>query len=816
MQQSRSYDKSSYVRIVAENIKKEIKIFDEETFEEGMSPLEEIKKGLDETSLFVFFISNNSLDSKWVKSELTQAKSLLDLLKIERIYPIIIEHGITHNDPRIPQWMRDSLNIQPILKPTIAARKINSRLTEISWNIHPKLKERKEIFVGRNDLVKEVEQRLDDFAKQTPIALIASGLPCIGRKSLLGYSFRKANLVRDSYEFPIISLGRFDGIEDFIIKLCDLGLVFIPDLKSRLTGTFSQKIELAKEIVISISEELERVLIEDRGVLVQDNGEIVDWFVEVISEISDRQHLLFGIASSFRVKRELNRVNPLFYAVSVAEMELEERNGLLVRYSKFQNVALSKDDYSFFADLLTGYPEQVLFAVDMLHEQGLFKAKKNSHIIQQYGSDKAKVVIDGFKKNKDTLDFIYFLSRFEFISYEVLFDIVDEAKYFPILDELLSSSVCERMGVSADYIRLNEVIRDYVSRSNFGLPIVFEDSIKKHITNFLEKYEDDSSDISDYIFSAQQLLLSGKKLPDDMIIPSVFIKTIKKLYDQDRNYKESILLADRVLLKERYLHRNTIEHIRFIKCQSLARLKDSEFFAEVQKVSEQNKLFLQGFYYRLSGNYSKALESLNRLLDKGRRDPKVVGELVLVYMQNDEFNLAYDLAKESYKSRNSNIINANNYFACLIMRDKNDENKKELNQIIKRLEIDPSDRAQEMLDSAKARLMAYYDNDEHGSLSLIEETIMKFPKVDYPVLTKAELSAHFRNKIKLREAVNRLEREINRNAQTYRTFIRYKAICLAMEGELYQAKQLVDTELRGLIGVSLKRLHERLEYYSPK
>ncbi len=812
-----SRDKDPYVRLVASRIRKEAKVFDEETFEAGMSPIEEIASGLDESSLFVIFISNSALTSKWVQNELTSAKLRLDSSQLERIFPIVIEPGISHDDPRIPEWMRLELNIQPILKPTIAARKINSRLVELSWKFHPRLKERKEIFVGRNDLIRNIEERLDDFSRETPIALIASGLPSIGRKSLLQHALRKSNVVRKSYDFPVISLASMDGIEDLILKTADFGMVNVPDPTLALKGEFSEKIAFANNIFSQIADEGERLLIEDRGVLVQNDGELVDWFAEILAHLAQKSHLTFCIASQFRPNASLNRVNPLTFTVAVKEMDEAERKGLLSRYSKFHKLDLQRSEYDFFSDLLTGYPEQVLFAVDLVHDHGVFEAKKQSYVIQQYGSDKAKVVLEAYQAEPQKLEFIHFLCRFEFISYEVLFDIVDEVTYGDILNSLLSSSVCEHLGASSDYIRVNEVIRDYVSRNRFGLPVDFDNAIKKHVGRFIERYEDDNLDISDYLFSAQESLKTGNGIPDDIIIPSVFIKSIKRLYDEDRNYDDAIALADRVLQRERFLHQNTVNHIRYIKCQSLARLRDGKFFTEIRKIPEPDRSFLHGFYYRLSGDFIKAEESLTRILGgSNRRDPRVIGELVLVYMQSDEYDRAYDFARENYLSRPGNSINANNYFLCLIMKSHTPENRSELMKIIERLSIDPSDRAQEMLDSMKARFVAYYDENEERSFGIIEESICKFPNIDYPVLTKADLATHFGNKDKLREAVGVLEKNIRRNAQTYRTFIKYKAILFAMQGDLHQAKQLVKRELNGLIGSAFQRLNTHLDYLADR
>lgn len=808
-----SRDKDAYVRLVASRLRKEVRVFDEETFEEGMATAEEIARGLDESTLFVIFFSDSALNSRWVQDELAHAKSRFDDAQVQRIYPIIIDLSVRHDDKRIPEWMRESLNIQPILRPTIAARKINARLLELSWKTHPRLKERKEIFVGRNDLVDQIEERLDDFTRETPVALIASGLPAIGRKTLLEKALKKANLVRDSYDFPTIVLSQLDSIEDFLLKIIDIGMVVL-DLPSLATATIEQKVALVKELATAIVKDGERILIEDHGVLVQSNGELVDWFTEVLTFLAPTSHLIFCIASQFRLKPSLNRTLPLAFAVAVKELDIAERNGLLTRYARFHSLNLSREDLCFFADLLSGFPEQVLFAVDLVKESGVFEAKRQSHIIQQYGSDKAQVIIQSYKDRKQELELIYLISRFEFLSYEVLFDIVSEVTYAPILNSLLSASICERLGTASDYVRVNEVIRDYVSRNRFGIPTEFEDSIRKHVQRFVEQYDDENRDISDYIFSAQEALRSGKKLPEHLLVPSVFVKAIKRIYDEARNYSDAVDLADRVLLREHYLHISTVNHVRFIQCQALARLRRPRFFDEVRKIPEPDRSFLYGFYYRLSGNYAKAEENLLRVLtrEKGRRDPRAIGELVLVYMQSDEYEKALELARENYVNRPSNPINANNYFTCLIMKPRTNQNREELEKIVERLAIDPSKRAREMTDSMQARMVAYYDNDEDQSMALIEDAIHRHSDIDYPILTKADLAAHFENRIKLREAVSALERVTGPNAQSYRTFVKYKAMLLAMEGHRDDARRLIRKELSGLIPSALQRLNERIDY----
>jgi tetratricopeptide (TPR) repeat protein len=793
---------------VSKLLRKEVRIIDEETFEKGMKTADEISLALDDSTLFVIFLSDSALQSSWVRDELQDAKIRLDQKKIERIYPIIIDENIRFDDFRIPLWMRESLNIQQILRPAIAARKINARLLEISWTSHPRLKERKELFVGRNQVISTIEERLDNFDIQSPVALIASGLQSIGRKSVISHAVKKSNLVRDSYEFPFITLDSFDSIEDFIVKLDDLGLVAekIPSLQKM---SINEKVGIAKKIVDKIVEDRERILIEDHGVLVQRSGDIVDWFDELLEHLSPAGHLTFCIASQFKVKSILNRISPKLFSIHISELDIPERKGLLQRYARFQDINIDRSDLGFFSDLLTGFPEQVLFTVDFIKDEGLHQARRFSHTIQEYASNKAQVILERFKDRPLDLNFIYLLCRFEFISYEVLFDIVSEETYYPVLENLLSLSICERMGSTSDYIRVNEVVRDYVSRSRFGVPTEFEASIESHVNKFLSTYVDEHKDISDYLFSAQEALKSGRNLPAEIIIPSVLVKTIKRLYDEDRNYKDVILLAERILARERFMHANTVSHVRFIYCQSLARVKSVKFFDEVRKVSEPDRSFLQGFYYRLAGKYQQAEK---HLLDANRkkRDPRTIGELVLVYMQSDEYEKAFELARGNYKNRSSNPINANSYFSCLIIKKRTAENRIELESIQRRLATDPSDRSQEMADSMMARIIAYYDEDEEKAMDLIDSAILRHQETVYPLLTKADLAVHFQNGDKLREAVSKLEIATGPNAQSFRTFIKFKAFLLAIDGKPQEAQDLIDKELSGMIPTALQRLKERI------
>ncbi len=177
-----SKDKKGYVEVVARQIGFQNCMYDDLTFEEGMKSIEEIEKGIGKSDLFVLFLSETSLESKWVKTELKNANRLLDEKLLKRIYPVIIDPNVNHKDRRIPQWLRKQYNLKYISRPTIATRRIRQRLREISWDFHPRLKEKQRIFFGRNNLIREFEERTASLDLPTPVCIIASGINKIGRK----------------------------------------------------------------------------------------------------------------------------------------------------------------------------------------------------------------------------------------------------------------------------------------------------------------------------------------------------------------------------------------------------------------------------------------------------------------------------------------------------------------------------------------------------------------------------------------------------------------------------------------------------------
>lgn len=788
-----SKDKSTYVQLVADRLPKQWRVYDADTFEHGMKTLDEILRTLADTSLFVLFLSDASLSSDWVKREITEAERLSIQGQIKRIYPIIIDRTITHKDPRIPDWMRDEYNLHPVTRPTIAVRRIQQRLRELSWDAHPRLKERQNIFVGRNDQIGEFEERFDDYSLPPPSCVICSGLPLIGRKTLLRRALSKAVSIRDSYSPPEILLTPQDSVEDFIVKLYDLGFSGDTDITDLLNKPLDEKVDLATKLCNDLANLNEILLIEDTGGIVTYERALVHWFTQVLDKIASNKKLLLAISSRFRPNFETRHRIDVFF-VAVPELNKNERMGLFKRVAEFEKLSLNIEDYEYFENLLYGFPDQVIYAVSLIKELGLPTAKRKTELLVGFNTDRAARLVELNAPEEHDKRLLYLLSEFDFISYEFLDSLADLKNYQKTLERFLASAMCETLGANGEYIRLNDAIRDYMRRLRVPLPVEFATKLREHVDSFVKSRDGEEIDASDYLFSIRRALTEGKVIDPKLLIPSHFLKAMKDLYDTHRSYREVIILADRVLESKTHLDSNITKEIRYYLCQSLARQKNQRFLTEVQSVGSPEHDFLLGFYYRMCGRTDEAIQRQSKAVKETRTASRARRELVQLYVNLEDFETARTLAEINYKERPSNPFHIQAYLKCLI----NSQNWKQHEPVIQKLlqglaaTEQKFERAEEMRLNALSQYEAYCLSEYQKALQTIGDAIAKFPKNPYPLFTR--VSILFRMKAppeNIEQALKEIEKTVQSESIFRDALLRLRAQLHYLKGEEAEADKLI-------------------------
>lgn len=132
----------------------------------------------------------------------------------------------------------------------------------------------------------------------------------------------------------------------------------------------------------------------------------------------------------------------------------------------------------------------------------------------------------------EKISFLALLSGFDYISLKFVNEIVEgDPKYIHYIDEFILKSICEYVGVLKEYIRVNETIKDYVTRNNYQIKDQHRANMDKNLNKFLDRMSMSEYDVPEYLFSLKESLLRGKAIDESYLIPSLYLKSMTELYN---------------------------------------------------------------------------------------------------------------------------------------------------------------------------------------------------------------------------------------------------------------------------------------------
>lgn len=810
-----SLDKSVYADELVDNLRERLGdsavVYDKLTFEAGEKIMDEILRTMENTDLFVVLLSGHALDSRWVQEELNLAKQSLDNGKLDRIYPIIIDVELNYNDIRIPVWLKE-YNLKLIVNIKKAAKLIVERMKNISWSRHNNMKERANIFVGRNELVNKFEVRVDDFDKPHVNTLVVTGLPYIGRRSLARHCLIKGSIISETYEFSRISLNRNESIEDFIIKIDDIGVNKDVSIKNMSGYSLSQKISIATRLSKQLLDVSECVLIYDEGCLINYRGNFSEWFTEIIKDTSLSNKIIYVVITRYKVAFDSIRNIQSAFAMQVPELNLDERKGLLRRLNDIFSLQLTRDDMEFILPYLKGYPGQIYYAIDLITESGISFLRSNIKKVMDYNKQQVSLLLEKYHDDSRVKYLLALVSKYDVISIEMLQKILRETDdYIEIYEKLFQESLFELEGVNGEYIRVNEVVKDYISRIKPKLLPAHTASIERLFREMCSSEDTSWYNATDFLLGIRDQVRQGKAIPSQYRIPSVYLKEMIDLY-AEMEYENVIRLAKRALENTDNIDARIVGEIRNRMCLAMAKMKQDECLEEAQLLDSENRGFIYAFYYRQIGKNDKALYELDRLLENRASFSQAKREKVLVLTRLQQFDEALILARENNYLYPDNPYHIQAYFDCLIhtMSYKDDEFLEKIQELLERLQRIQSEKAQSMYSRCYALSLAYIEENREKALSQIEDSLESFPKDKvYAMIVKFDIALFFGEKNIMKQTLNGLRNvKANRN-----TIIVCESKYMAMDN-IDEAKSFFNREIKFFTEESKKVFCDRLEKIS--
>lgn len=729
------------VEQVAQKVGLDYVYMDEFSFQAGNSLTMEIKNALASSKVFVLFLSFEAQESPWVNLEVQEIA--LHVLNHKIAFcPIIVDETFSHNNLKEDWfWMKEYL-LKTYGSYNLIAHLIKEKINALEINDGNQRYARLYTFVGRDDEMKEIHQCYNSSIDNQRRAVIVAGLPHVGRKRLLKEVLiqkLEPNLYK-TYELLPMSLSNTDGLDSFFNQLNDLlHPSNVLEIASVGAGVILQKtIELLRELDAFNK----KIIIDDDRCIVRSNGYIADWFIEIIKSQELLNKTYFFIASRYAPDIHAGSLLSSFVqSHQIGSLTPESMKTLLIEYARnrgFSSGNISKEVISEIQKL-SGYPEQVLFYVDELKDHGPYQATNLlKHTLPSlYQGDYASA-IQAIEKEQKLLHILILLSKFEFVSIDILAQIIDDFWTDGCLEKLSRFCLFDVFGAAKQYIRLNPGMAMYIRKRDdtFKLPSKYTTRLSTITKNCLNELNGESLDLSAQLYALKETI---KADPDhvDMkyLLPSYALKVIIDEYQQE-HYDNVIILANRVLYSSNLEdYKDVILPVRHWLCLAYCHQQNKHFFEEVIHfdTTKHTYHYLQGFYARLGGNYSKAQKELkiavgDYLVNPRRAVAKSAHELVLAYTLDGKYGDAIDLARQNYYLERTNPYHIEAYFRCLV--HTSNASKDELIALIRDMDRSYDHYRDFYVDNFKAEYLYYIDKDFNGAMQAFEKICKKYSQ-DY-------------------------------------------------------------------------------------
>jgi hypothetical protein len=183
--------------------------------------------------------------------------------------------------------------------------------------------------------------------------------------------------------------------------------------------------------------------------------------------------------------------------------------------------------------------------------------RNNPIEITEFSKNRAAIVLRQYDDAPEVIDLLRFLSEFQFVSYKLIQDVLNDDTILPYVDRLVVESICEETGAIREYIRVNDVIRDYILRGQLEFPEKYAKALQERTAVFIKNNKSiQDGDASEYLYYLKSALAQGQRIDERYLIPAHFLLSLRDAYDNGR-YNEVVRLSDRILQDAHFFSRAT-------------------------------------------------------------------------------------------------------------------------------------------------------------------------------------------------------------------------------------------------------------------
>jgi len=753
------------VEIIAQKLGRDNCVLDKYNFEIGTPTLDSIMHGIAKTDLFVLFISDEALDSAWVQREISIINNLRNADFKKKILIFVIDKTINHQDERIPLWLREEYNLQPVLDPILLFKKIDSKLRDISIASHPYILKRESIFVGRNKLMEEFEEKYYNLENVKPSAIIVSGFEEVGRRKFILHALGKVEKLNEFHQPITISLDSKESLEDFILRIEDLNSENPETTLRKISGlSMEEKELLAKDLLINFQKNNEILFILDNGCIVRPHKYVSSWFDKIIHSDEFFNSTCVCLISKFRPRQSTSKNSNRYISFHVPELQPLDRQILFLKYCELFELNPQKDQTEKILGSLNGMPNQIFHCAQMIKSEGIIKTINKLDDIKKFSDIKVVQIIEAIKTEGEIFyNLLVFIAKFEFVSYDFIYKLFGRSsKIEYALDQLYIYGVYDRIGINKEYINSHHAITDYVKRAKFPISQTIKEKLQKEMKLVTAPEDNEYNDLSQLLITIKSILETTNNIPDRYIIPSFIIRIIQNHY-YEGNYDQVQALAEKILNNHLKYDTDIVREVRYILIMSYCRKGMEEFWDQIDYFEGLDHFFLRGFFLRHKKDFAEAERFIRKGLEIEPHSQKARRELVSALLAQSKYPDALEYAEANYNQNNLNAFHIQGYFKCLVRKPYlTNEDKETLTKLMEQIKISHDNKANEILLTMKGEYQYFVKKDMSGAIKMLKDAIDSSFYKTYPRKALAEIY----NKNDFHSEFSKLKKQIENSEES--------------------------------------------------
>lgn len=631
--------------------------FDQATFEHGDTSAVAIFDAMSKTDVFALFLSKNSVQSRWVQTEIGLAQHRVFSGRISKVMVFLIDDV---EPTQLPEWLRSYVYLRTPSPGAIAAS-LRAALLTLAIEQDGSL----DFFEGRDREVRALKDAISVL--QNPPSVVAlAGNEGIGRRTLARrvLSDVQPQLVRFPIEIPLRdSEGEVEFYRNLAGKTKSLSvieLVETVDIFSAMDPD-ARTAELVK-MIQQLSAQRQMLFLRGRNAVVQDDGHFPGWLRRLVSALVNTSWPLLTIISRRMISppKRADYKNATF--LMVGSLERTDSRRLLNLWLKQLKVSIGDDLADEIVTHVSGHPRNIQIAARLAGEFGPARlvTERRTFIdtIRQYTTH----LIEDVKLNPVRERLLALFLEFDYLSADDLIsaapDIPEDALNFE-MGFLHDHGLVETDGA---YLRLAPYLRDVFDRFNWSQDAELE--LSKSRSRLLERIADmndaDSISVSTLDSAILAALVSGKSIDNPLLkralLPSHLLRVAREFYD-NRDFRRTIELTRRAYDGKEKL--SVDAQLECLRLRGLAAVRagipeetariQNEFKKYSEQLAQRNSAFLNGFGHRYDGRMDLAEHEFRKAYNLGGdRNFHVLRELARLCSFREEFDEGEKFARAAY------------------------------------------------------------------------------------------------------------------------------------------------------------------------